>query len=108
MKRSEVMSALGIVVIIMLSLVNVSHSIWTVWLVLEQIKTGWGMSTEMEMFVLWPWTVELFCSPVLLGGIVHSIVAIFKRPKKGIFIAELILLGLAFAQYGITNLFIWF
>ena len=102
MKKSIAMNVLGIIIFVLLALVNLSHSFWTIWLVLEQIETGW------ELGVLWPWMFEFVCSPVLLGGIVYTVVAVFKRPDRWILITEIVLLSIAVAQYFVTNLFIWF
>ena len=108
MKKSIAMNVVGIVIFALLGFVNLVHSFWTVWLVVEQIETGWGFSTNLELGVLWPWMLELVCSPVLLGGIVYSIVAVFKRPDRWVLITEITLLSLAIVQYFVVNCFIWF
>lgn len=34
---------------------NAVHLLWTVWLTVEQVRTGWGYGTSMELAVLMPW-----------------------------------------------------
>lgn len=102
------MTIFGIVMLSLLSLVNLSHILWTYWLTVEQIKTGWGFGTSIELAVLYPWLTELFCAPVLLAAAVYLILSCFKEQRKSILIANCILFAAAIAQYLLTNLFIWY
>ncbi|MBO5090443.1 MAG: hypothetical protein J6C27_05990 [Clostridia bacterium] len=102
------MNVFSIIMIVLLILVNLAHLIWTFGLVSEQIKTGFGFGTNMEIGVLYPWITEILCSPVLISAIVYLIISIFKRPNKNLLISNIALFSTILLQYIITNLFIWF
>ena len=102
------MNIFSIIMIVLLILVNLAPLIWTFWLVCEQIKTGFGFGTNMEIGVLYPWITEILCSPVLISAIVYLIISIFKRPNKSLLISNIALFSTILLQYIITNLFIWF
>ena len=87
---------------------NLAHSLFTLWVVIEQMKTGWGYGTDMEMAVLAPWFVELLCIPVLTAGAVFFLVNIKQRAPKGIVTANAVLYGMLALQIGVFNLFIHF
>lgn len=107
MKEHKGMIFFGLITGGLMVLVNLVHALWTYWLIAEQIKTGWGFSTNMEMMVLLPWMIELICAPVLLTGVVYFIMSYFKRHEKSIVITNIVLFSLAVAQYFVTNLFIF-
>ncbi len=88
-------------------LVNIANSFWTLWLVIEQISTGWGFATNLELGVLWPWIFEVVSLPFVILCLIFLIISIFKKPKKWILITNIILFVLAILQIGLTNLFIW-
>lgn len=90
----------------LLALANLFHLPWTVWLTLEQLQTGWGYSTNMEMGVLYPWLTELLLLPVILLALILLIFAAVKKQRGGILGVDLAFLLLLLAQYGVTNLFI--
>ncbi|MBO5321783.1 MAG: hypothetical protein J6B22_04150 [Clostridia bacterium] len=108
MNKNIKMNIFSIIMIVLLILVNLVHLIWSFWLISEQIKTGFGFGTNMEIGVLYPWITEILCSPILISGIVYLIISIFKRPQKSLLITNIILFSIAVLQYVITNLFIWF
>lgn len=108
MNGNKKMNIFSIIMIVLLILINLAHLLWTFWLVIEQIKTGFGFGTNMELGVLYPWITEILCSPVLIGGIVYLIICVFKRPNKPLLITNVCLFSAAVLQYAITNLFIWF
>ena len=74
---------------------------------MEQIKTGWGYGTNLELGVLWPWLIELLCLPVVITEIVYFIINTFKRSSTKVTIANMGLFSLLIAQYFLTNLFIF-
>ena len=76
-------------------------------LTVEQIKTGWGYGTDMEMLALLPWMTELLSAPVLLAGVVYGILSIFFRHEKRLMVTNALLFALAAAQIGLTNLFLF-
>lgn len=108
MKRYHVMNVFGVILLVMLVLVNLSHLLWTGWLIAEQIETGWGNGTKMEMLVLLPWLTELLCTPAMVAGVVYLILSCFIRHKNEILMADVVLFACAAVQFGLTNLFIWF
>lgn len=108
MVRSKAMNVFGVITIALLSVVNILHLLWTVWLTYEQINMGWGKGTDIGMAALWPWLVELLCLPVLIVAIVFLCISVVRRPLKRILITNVVLLLAAVTQYVVTNLFIWF
>ena len=108
MKKHTGMSIFGIFVIVALTLCNLAHLLWTIWLCAEQLQTGWGGGTGLELGVLYPWLTELLCLPGLLGSAVFFILSIFRRPQRKLITATGILFSLLLLQFGLTNLFIWY
>lgn len=108
MNKNNKMNVFSIIMVVLLILVNLAHLIWTFCLASEQIKTGFGYGTNMEIGVLYPWITEILCLPVLISAIVYLIISIFKRPNKSLLISNIALFGIILLQYVITNLFIWF
>lgn len=108
MKKSNAVMVYGIVSICTLFIANILNAIPTICLIVEQIKTGWGYGTNLEIGVLWPWTIEILCIPLIIFGIVYLIIYFFKPSNIKIFITNLALFLVLLLQYFITNLFIWF
>lgn len=108
MKENNAVTIYGVVTIYLLFIANLLNIIWTIWLTIEQIKTGWGYGTNLEIGVLWPWTTELLCIPLIIVGIVYFIIHFFNCSYKKIFIVNVVLFSILLFQYFITNLFIWF
>lgn len=109
MKKIRSGSVFGIVMIVALAWINLLHLPWSIWLVLEQINTGWGGGTDIEMLALAPWTVELLSIPFLLAEIVFLLLFAFRSHSvTGIRTANVCLFAGALLQFGITNLFMWY
>lgn len=108
MKKSNAVMVYGIVSICALFIANILNAISTICLIVEQIKTGWGYGTNLEIGVLWPWTIEILCIPLIILGIVYLIIYFFKHSNIEDFIANIVLVLILLLQYFITNLFIWF
>lgn len=106
--KSDKMDVFGIVTVFLLAAGNVLHLLWTVHLTLEQVETGWGYGTEMELGVLWPWLTELLCAPALIFGIVYLVLAAFKPTQKSLRIGAWCCFLALVLQYAVTNLFIWY
>ena len=87
---------------------NVLHLGWTIWLILEQIETGWDGGTGIEMLALLLWLLELACVPVLLLGAIYLVISISRQQKKGMLLANIGLFVCLIAQIVITNLFLYF
>ncbi len=110
----------GIITFISLLLADLLHGIWTVWIVIEQVKTGWGYGTDMDILALVPWIVELVCLPAVILGIIY--LAVMKRsiPKKlpkglpkslsrgKLYRLNGVMLWLLLLQYALFNLFLHF
>lgn len=107
MKRTHAMNVFGVITVVMLVLVNLGHLLWTFWLVAEQVQTGWGYGTNMDLAVLMPWITEFVCAPAMIAGVVYLVLSCFLRHKKGILISNIVLFICAGLQIGVTNLFIW-
>ena len=65
----------SIIMIILLVLINLAHLLWTVWLTIEQVKTGFGFGTNMELGVLYPWLTEILSYPVIITEIIYIIIS---------------------------------
>ena len=107
MKKEKRLYNFGVLVAILLAGVNLLHLPWTVWLTIEQARTGWGYGTNMEMMALLPWMLELLCGPVLLAGVAYLVISIFIRQQRKLRISTLLLLCVALGQYCVLNLFLF-
>lgn len=87
---------------------NLTQLLWTVWLTKEQIQTGWGFPTNMEMFALVVWLTQLLCLPALILGAVYLILHIRKKSAKWLFVSNAFMLATLAVQYILINLFINF
>lgn len=97
--------ALGVITVIFAVIGNIINLPWTVWLVAEQIKIGFG--TNMEIAALLPWITELLSLPVIVLGIVYFVTTILKGKRKRFLKPNVILYVLLIFQITITNLFMW-
>lgn len=98
----------SIISIIGLSFFNLSHIVFTISVVMEEIETGWGRPTSLEMAVLFPWMLEIFLG---VPSIILAILSFSLLPKaksnKVLFIFTICLLVLALIQMFLFNLFIY-
>ena len=101
------MTVFGIIMLVLQAGANLLHLIWTVWLSAEQMQTGWGYGTGMEIGGLYPWLTEILCAPVLLATIVYLVMCICLKSRGGIVKGNIALFAALVLQYGLTNLFIW-
>lgn len=107
MNQRKSMDNFAIVTVVVLSVVNLLHLLWTVWLTAEQIETGWGGGTGIEMMAILLWMTEFLCLPGLLFGLVYWVLSCFRRQKRSLLIANAILFLCALTQIGMTNLFLY-
>ena len=98
----------SVITICLSALGNVAHMLWTFWLIDEQIETGWGYGTNIELGVLYPWITEILCAPILIVGLIYLILSPFKKPRRKHLAVNILLFTLLILQYGLTNLFIWY
>lgn len=98
----------GIITCIILSIVNVVNSVWTIAFSIEQTQTVWGYGTNFELATLIPWMVQVLCLPGILVGIVYLLFAYFRKYHRTMRIINLSLLLLCILQYILINLFIFY
>lgn len=108
MKKHDGMNIFGIFTGVLLFLANSLHILWTYWLTVEQIETGWGYSTNLEMMALLPWMLELLSIPLIIAEVVYLVMSYFKRHHMAVFISNIALFGLLIMQYVLTNLFLFY
>lgn len=108
MTKTKSCNVFGIILIVALVWANLLHILWTVWLTLEQIETGWGGGTGIEMLFLAPWLIEVLSFPVLLAEIVYFALSARWTTARGIKIANIILFVLMMVQIGLTHLFVMY
>lgn len=108
MKTKKPMNTFAVSMVAALAPANLVHLGWTVWLTLEQIETGWGWGTGIEMLALALWMAELACLPVLLLGVIYFVASFFRQQKKGLLIANIGLFACLVLQIAVTNLFLYF
>lgn len=108
MKKKKTLDNFAIVMVIALAAVNLLQLLWTVWLTLEQIKTGWGWGTGIEMLAIMLWLTELVCLPFLLVAVIYLILSFFRHQNRKLLLANSILFACAVAQLVVTNLFLFY
>ena len=108
MTKTKSCNVFGIILIVALAWANLLHILWTVWLTLEQIETGWGGGTGIEMLFLAPWLIEVLSFPVLLAEIVYLALSGRWTTARGIKIANIILFVLMMVPIGLTHLFVMY
>lgn len=99
--------AFGLIMIYLLSVANGFNLLWTWWLVKEQIQTGWGYGTNMDILVLVPWIIQLACVPVVIATITYFVFVVVKGIKEKAVIANIVLLSVLLIQSVLIHLFIW-
>lgn len=87
---------------------NALHLGWTVWLAREQIKTGWGGGTGIEMMALALWLLEALCVPVLMLGLLYLVLSLTGWQKRGMLIINIALFAALVIQIVLTNLFLFY
>ncbi len=105
--KDKKQSAFGIIMIYLLAVANGFNLLWTWWLVKEQMQTGWGYGTNMDILVLVPWIIQLACVPVVIAAITYFITAVLKRIKGKVLIANIVLFSSLLIQSVLIHLFIW-
>ena len=87
---------------------NFLHLGWTYWLAAEQVETGWGGGTGIEMLALALWMLEALCLPVLALGVVYFVLGFFRQQKKKMLVSNIFLFAALAAQIVVTNLFLFY
>ena len=108
MKPKKKMDTFATVMLVAFSQANLLMLIWTIWLTAEQIRTGWGWGTGIEMLAIALWMAELLCLPVLLAGLVYAVMCFYRKQSRGLLIANIALFVCLVAQIAVTNLFLFY
>ncbi len=100
---------LGLITVILQSLLNLLHYPWFAWLLSEQLKTGWGYGTNIEMGFLLPFFLQIFFFvPLALVALGLIIFRIIKRNSIPLLIANASLFVAFVLQVGLFYLFVWY
>ncbi len=106
-KYSDAVTLLGAFSAVAAGMGNLLHCLFTIWLTVEQLETGWGYGTDIEMAALLPWMLELLCVPGCIAAVVFFLLCGKKKVPKRIRAANGVLYGLLVLQTGLVNLFIF-
>lgn len=60
----------SIILLVIFILLNLIHIIFPIWLIIEDIKAGTVVGTNIELAVLYPWIIEILSLPLILLQIV--------------------------------------
>ncbi len=104
---SVTMDGLSVLLTALLGAANLTHLLFTIWLITEQIETGWGYGTNIEMMALLPWMIEALAMPVLLGTLIYEIAAWRRQYRSRLRRAVTMLTAVALLQFLLTNLFMF-
>ena len=104
--KTKSLTPFGIVTIVLLSMSNLQHLLWTLWLIAEQVKTGWGYGTNMEMLALLPIFMNILAIPAILAAVVYLFLHLWWTSRRGVWITGLALLGTLALQIGLIWLFL--
>ncbi len=106
--KKDLKTALGALAFIGCAIGNLAHLFFTIITIVEQIQTGWGFGTDLEMFVLYPWFIELLiCLPAIAVYIVYILIFPNKPFLKWLLVSDTLLFGAIIIQILITNVFIF-
>ena len=109
MKKNTKMSIFGIVSAILGAIFNILLALWTYVLTAEQIKTGWGGGTGLEILAVVPMLLSMLSvSAITVGAVYVLFTLILKSGSKPTFITATVLLGTLIIQVVLINLFIWY
>lgn len=107
MKETSGIKVFRIVIMLILIMSNLLHSGYTWWIVDEQIETGYGYGTNIEMGALFIWMFEFLLIPVFIVGLIYFIYCLAKKSSKKKMIINFSLYMLLLLQVFITNLFLF-
>lgn len=95
----------GILALIFSTLLNLVHFPLFVLVLIEQINTGWGYGTNLEMGVLFWWIAEYIMVVPLLVSAGLFVASMVKRDYKVKIAINAVLLVLCVLQIVLTNVF---
>ena len=106
--KNHKLSVFGVLLIYLLSVANAFNIFWCYWLVSEQIFTGWGYGTNMDILVLVPWIIQIACIPIAITTIVYFVISYIFSFKRKALITNIVLFSVLILQSVLINLFIWY
>lgn len=98
----------GLVALIILAIGNTLHLVVFLSMLSEQIQTGWGGSTNIEMGALYIWLFEVLVMIGAVVSIVLYVVSLVRGDRKSKAIANASLIVALIAQVVLTNIFIFY
>lgn len=107
MKETSGIKVFRVVIMLILILANLLHIGYTWWIVDEQIETGFGYGTNIEMGAFFIWMFEFLLIPVFVIGLAYFIYCLIKKVNKKKMIINLLLYILLILQVFITNLLLF-
>ena len=108
MKNEKPINNLAVSMLAALIPANILHLFWTVWLTVEQLETGWDGGTGIEMLALAPFMLQLLTVPLLLLVIAYFVLSFYRKQKKYLLIANIVLFACLVAQIFVTDLFMFY
>lgn len=103
-KYSTGATIFGIIVTVFSAMANLLHLPWFIWVAAEK----YSGSMNISLGVLYPWIIEFLSLPVLIAGIVFTVLSFRRRPALGLFISGAALTLILFLQAVILNIFLFF
>jgi hypothetical protein len=87
---------------------NIVLIFWTIALSIEQIETGWGYTTDLELLVLVPFILSILTIPIIIMELVFLPLSYFFRVTRQQFLFNVITFFALILQIILINLFIFY
>lgn len=97
----------SIVCSFLLIVANIIFLFWTIVLTEEQIRTGWGYTTDLELFVLIPVILSMLTIPIIIMELVFLPLSYFFKVTKRQFVINIISFFILVLQIFLVYLFIF-
>ncbi len=101
------MNFYGSITVGFMTIANLIHLLFTIAMTNEQIGTGLGYGTDIELAVIFIWTFESIFIPIIIASIVFLCLNVIKKSVRMLFWTNVALLSMLIMQYLITNLFLY-
>ncbi|MFA7222806.1 MAG: hypothetical protein WC148_04735 [Bacilli bacterium] len=106
--KEEILPTMGWISLIFLVISNLAHFPFTIYFIVEEFISGWGVATNLEIGVFFPWVIEfLVCLPSLVISVVYFFLFPNIKRNKIVLIINISLLIFLAVQIMISNLLIW-
>lgn len=106
-KPSIGMNIYGGIMAGILTLANLAHMIFTIPMAIEQIITGFGYGSDIELGALVIWMLQALIIPVIIASVIFLCLNITKKAYRWLFWTDTILCIILVAQCIITDLFMF-